>query len=618
MKSDMSAVHSQMQECLQEDYENFWIMAHRAPWGLSVMNPDLSFEYVNPEFKRIFGYTIDDVPDKNVWFAKAYPDPAYRHMVHSIWKNDLAELRRTDTQIARTFTVRCKNGEDRIVRMKNLALREGRHFLAYEDLTERLRFERKLEEDKKWYQTIFESSGDAVFIMTESAVVECNERTLELFGCESYEEIVGHSPWSFSPASQPDGSLSRRKARRYIQAALQGKAARYHWKFRRKEGTLFDAEISMSRIIVGEQAYLLAAVRDVSKQKEYERKLRHLSFHDLLTGLNNRNYFEQEMKRLEQEGESDIGVIVTDVDGLKFVNDALGHDSGDRLLRSVASILRRTFRSRDIIARIGGDEFAVLMPEAEEEEVEKAVQSFRDAVDAYNAGNPHLPMTVSVGCAVHKAGRLDLQELYKEADSHIYREKLNRSESTQDYIVQTLMNALRMRDFQDQDHSERLKKMAVHIARKMGASEGVLNNLRLLAQFHDLGKVGIPEHILCKQGPLSPEERTIMREHCEIGHRIAKTMPLLQHIAELILKHHEWWNGQGYPLGLSGEDIPYECRIMAVADAFEAMIAERPYRAPMGFEEALAELQKGAGTQFDPRVVEQFVRIVREKEKRAG
>ena len=618
MKMDMNAVQHQMQECLQEDYEKFWIMANKAPWGLSVMNPDMSFEFINPEFTRIFGYTSEDVPDKHTWFSKAYPDPAYRHMVHSFWKNDLAEIRRNGKQITRTFTVRCKNGENRIVRMKNLALKEGRHFLAYEDLTVRVAHERKLENDKRWYQTIFESAGDAVFVLSENTCVECNEKTLDLFGCDAYEDIVGQPPWSFAPTSQPDGSLSRRKARRYFQAAMQGRPQRYHWKCKRKDGTQFDAEFSLNRIIAGEQAFLLALARDVSEQKEYEQRLRNLSFNDLLTGLNNRNYFEQEMKRLEKEGDTDIGIVLTDVDGLKLVNDGLGHDSGDRLLQSVASIIRRTFRSRDIAARIGGDEFAVLMPDADQEEIEQAVQSFRSEVDAYNQRNPHLPMTISVGYAVHRGGKLDLQELYKDADNHIYREKLNRSENTQDFIVQALTDAMRMRDFQDQHHSDRLKKMALYMGRKLGTSERVLRNLQLLAQFHDLGKVGIPDRILFKQGALSEEERTIMREHCEIGHRIAKAMPFLQHIADLILKHHEWWDGRGYPLGISGEDIPYECRIMAVADAFEAMIAERPYREPMGFEEALEELQKNAGTQFDPRVVEQFVRIVRKTDKKGS
>jgi len=137
-----------------------------------------------------------------------------------------------------------------------------------------------------------------------------------------------------------------------------------------------------------------------------------------------------------------------------------------------------------------------------------------------------------------------------------------------------------------------------------------LTDLRLLAQFHDIGKVGVPDSILFKAGPLNAEETIDMRQHCIIGQRIAILAPDLVPIADWVLKHHEWWNGEGYPLGLKGEEIPLECRILAIVDAYDAMISDRPYRKALTHAEAMKELMKCSGTQFDPQLVQKFVQLL--------
>ncbi|NLI91459.1 MAG: HD-GYP domain-containing protein [Peptococcaceae bacterium] len=195
----------------------------------------------------------------------------------------------------------------------------------------------------------------------------------------------------------------------------------------------------------------------------------------------------------------------------------------------------------------------------------------------------------------------------------MYHHKLFQKESSRSQIINSLMAALAERDYITQGHARRLLDKCVKVGRRKNLSPGMLTALALLSQVHDLGKVGIPDSILFKPAPLTEEEWKIMRQHPEKGYRIAVVSPDLSEIADLILKHHERWDGKGYPLGLRGEDIPVECRILSVVDSYDAMISERPYSKPKSKEEALQELIRCAGTQFDPEIVRLFTEVLEEE-----
>ena len=315
------------------------------------------------------------------------------------------------------------------------------------------------------------------------------------------------------------------------------------------------------------------------------------------------------------EGKIPVSIIVCDVDGLKLINDSLGHDRGDAMLVAAANVLKGAFREGDMVARIGGDEFAVLLPRIDRVAVEQARERILLAVHAHNDHNLDFPLSISVGYATNY-GEYSLTELFKEADNNMYREKLHRSQSARSAIVQTLMKALEARDFITEGHAERLQNLAAGMAEACNISVRNLTDLKLFAQFHDIGKVGIPDRVLKKPGPLNQEEYNEMKRHCEIGHRIAQSSPDLAVLADLILKHHEWWNGEGYPLGLSGEDIPLECRILSIADAYDAMTSDRPYRQAMTHLEAVSELTRCSGTQFDPHLVAVFLDMLEETERK--
>lgn len=348
----------------------------------------------------------------------------------------------------------------------------------------------------------------------------------------------------------------------------------------------------------------------MAKRRQLEERFEYIGMHDALTGLYNRACFEYESLHINEGQQAPVGLIMCDIDGLKIINDTMGHKVGDDMLIAVANILKKSFGERDIVARIGGDEFAVLLPGSSAYEVSEACQRIRDNVGKYNEMNSGLPLSVSLGFAAGINSSADIVSLFKEADNNMYKEKLHQSRSIRSAVVNTIMHMIGARDFITEGHCDRLKNLAELMAFSLGLPEEKINDLRLLAEFHDIGKVGIADGILLKQGPLTPEEVREMRRHCEIGQHIAMSAPDIAHIANWILEHHEWWNGNGYPQGIKGEDIPLECRILAIIDAYDAMTNDRPYRKAISEEEALAELKKGAGIQFDPVLVLEFLRML--------
>ena len=354
---------------------------------------------------------------------------------------------------------------------------------------------------------------------------------------------------------------------------------------------------------------MAGSLTDISERKQMEEKLFYLGMRDALTGLYNRAYFEEELRRLNDGRYSPIAVIVCDVDGLKLYNDSFGHLLGDRLIQAAADVLSQTFRTGDVVARIGGDEFAVLLPMASGEIVEKALERMHEAVEEINANNESFLLSLSTGMAISQDKTVNLPRLFREADNNMYREKIQRSQNARAAITKTVVKLLESRDYVAEGHTRRVAESCVRLGMEFGLKGEQLSDLRLLAEYHDIGKVGISDKILFKKGPLNSNELKEMKRHSEIGHRIALSATELKHIAEFILKHQEWWNGEGYPLGISGETIPIECRILAIADAYDVITHDRPYRQALSHEEAVSELKRCAGSQFDPFLVNIFIKI---------
>ena len=366
--------------------------------------------------------------------------------------------------------------------------------------------------------------------------------------------------------------------------------------------------------IEDDEGNLLGAVqcvRDVTEKKIMENELKYCSTRDVLTGLYNRAFFEEEVKRMEKGREYPISVLICDLDNLKAVNDMFGHDKGDLLLKRASEVLRNGVRQSDVVARIGGDEFGILLPGTSREAAEEIAGRILEKVGEYNKLHPDLPLSLSIGVSTVSQPGASLWETLREADDAMYRNKLASGNDARVALVKALKTALMERDFHN---TERMKKVALTFGAALKLPREELDKLVLLVEMHDIGKLGVPENILNKPEPLSPEERRIIERHPEIGYRIALTSGELSAIAPLILQHHERWDGKGYPQGLRGEEIAYLSRIMAIIDAYDAMLSQRPYRLPLARKEVLKELLKGSGTQFDPDLVKVFVSLVLKEE----
>jgi len=357
--------------------------------------------------------------------------------------------------------------------------------------------------------------------------------------------------------------------------------------------------------------------REEKLNKESEEKLAYLSMHDRLTGLYNRNYFDEELKRLHKSRSHPVTIVYVDINGLKMVNDALGHDQGDKLIIAAARVLGHSLRSPEVLARVGGDEFAAVLINTCEESAKKVVSRIRNRIEAYNRKHKAIPLSLSIGAATANSSSISLEDLMKTADDLMYRDKAIQSNSVHLSVSDSLKDTLQTGDFFKVRYSNQLALLCDALGRKLALSSEQLSRLALLTKTHDLGKADISEKILLKKGNLIPEERNVVQLHPEKGYRMARTSSELSGVADLILKHHEWWNGEGYPHGLKGNSIPIECRILAVAVAYVIMTRDRSYKNPCSNLEALAELRRCAGTQFDPEVVKAFIVLFEEVKARS-
>ncbi len=375
----------------------------------------------------------------------------------------------------------------------------------------------------------------------------------------------------------------------------------------KRSGEKVSLEFNGTRLETAVLPELIITARDIKEKISVRNRLRYLSEHDALSGLYNRSYFEQEINRLELEEIVPLSVIICDVNGLKLINDAMGHAQGDRIISIMGSILQEISMPGFVAARIGGDEFAVIMPGADEIKVGTTKTRIQNMINQININDNGIYLSVAIGSFTRSSIEQPLEIVLRNADNAMYRAKLFEQMSARHNILRTLESTLSVRDHMTEEHAERMREMAIGFGRLIDVNGDDLEVLALLAVTHDIGKIGVPDEVLFKNGPLNDYEWEIMRSHSEIGYRIALESKVLASVADYILHHHEHWDGNGYPLQLKGNDIPLVCRILSIIDAYDAMINNRPYRSALSPTEAIKELVNERGRKFQPVLVDKFI-----------
>lgn len=349
-------------------------------------------------------------------------------------------------------------------------------------------------------------------------------------------------------------------------------------------------------------------ISDITERIERDKEIRFLSYNDQLTGVYNRRYYEAQMVELDTEDNLPFSLIMGDVNGLKLVNDSFGHLVGDELLIKVSSILKKACRSTDVITRIGGDEFVILLPKTSYKSADKVIRRIKHLTEIEQVES--IDISISFGYGTKTDSKQNLLNIFKNIEDEMYRNKLIESGSMRSKTVDLIKQTLYEKNTREMNHSKRVSKISELIAKEFSNDADFINQVRVGGLMHDIGKIGIDEIILNKEGSLTKDEWTKTKKHSEIGYRILSSISEFSEIANHILEHHERWDGSGYPKGIAGNDISIQARIIGVADAFDAMTGPRTYKSPITPEEAKDEILRCSGTDFDPKIVEVFIEKV--------
>jgi len=470
------------------------------------------------------------------------------------------------------------------------------------DVTARVMAEQALKESEEKYSSYIENAPYDVFVVDERGnYLESNKSASAITGYDR-EQLLNMNVRDVTAEESLDEAIQ------HFESLLKTGKMSAELKYRHKDGSI--KWWTVDAVKISDNRFLGFSI-DITDRKQAEEELINLNQRDFLTGVYNRRFFEASLMRMNAEKTLPLSIIIGDINGVKFINDAFGHSAGDKYIAETAMILQSCCREGDILARTGGDEFIILMPNTDNAAASEVVSNIKAAIEAFDAAsaNDIYQHSVSLGYATKVSTDEDINKIMKLAEGYMYQRKLLEHNSAHSALVASIKATMFEKSHETEEHAQRLISLSKAVGMALNLSQAELDELELLASLHDIGKVGIRDEILTKPSELNDLEWAEIKRHPEIGYRIAMTSPELAPIAEGILCHHEWWNGGGYPQGLSGESIPLLSRIVAVADAYDAMTNDRPYRKALDHEVAIERIKQNAGRQFDPKIAGIFTEI---------
>lgn len=487
------------------------------------------------------------------------------------------------------------------IEVRLIPLSDGFYMVIARNISERFQVQAALKESESLYRTIFETTGTASFIASmDTTIIMANQKFSQLSGY-TIEELLNEMSIRnfFVPDDLPliyKYNYDLRFPGEHVNDSCEAR-------FVDRWGRIKHC-IVYGSIIPGTDKSVASLV-DITSRREYEEKITYYSFHDSLTGLYNRRFFEEELKRLDTVRNFPLTLILCDVNGMKLHNDTFGHLAGDKLLKKTAEIIKRGCRNDEIIARIGGDEFAIVLSGTGTEETGQIVKRLQNLISTERIND--IPLSISFGWASKTKITESLDEIFKLAENMMYKHKLYNYPSIHTDNLNSILEIVYEKFPGEKEHSEQVAEISELMGKGLGFNQRQLKEIRAISLLHDIGKVTLSGVNLFKPGKLDEIEWIELKRHPEVGYRILSSNNEVGKLAEYILTHHENWDGSGYPGGLKGEEIPLPARIVRIADAYVAMTNNRCYRNALSREQVIGELRNNAGVQFDPFLVEVFL-----------
>ncbi len=468
-----------------------------------------------------------------------------------------------------------------------------------------------LENNQNELRTILDTAAEGIFgIDTEGKFTFCNRRCLELLGYSDSTELIGKDI-DLIYSKEKDGLIINRAECDIFRTIISGEKINTEDKvFWRSDSTYIEVEyfsfpMYMDNQIVG----AVITFMDISEKKRDKDKLQYMYYHDSLTGLMNRKRLSVEMRRLDNEKYLPLSIVYCDLNGLKLTNDIFGHEVGDSLILSAAGILTSVSRKKDIVARIGGDEFVWLLPNTDSQEVGKVLKNAKHQMTINYS--TVIRCSIAMGSHTRTALNEPIEQTLKNAENEMYRKKSSQKKCFEMETLQDFIEYLHEMSPYEKCHSENVSYLCETIGIALNLSKDKTRTLRDAGYYHDIGKISLSKNLIGKTASLTPQEKLELEQHPVVGFRLMNLFSDKLNLADSIYSHHERWDGSGYPKGLKGEEIPKNSRIIAIAEQYDHLRNALTDK-PMDKENALSKIRQLAGIKLDPQLTELFFSIQKE------
>lgn len=480
----------------------------------------------------------------------------------------------------------------------------GGIILHSENISERIQMEDELKKREYSLRGMFEQAAVGMSYGPHKLLTNVNQK---------YCDIVGYTKEELAQLTYMDVTYPEdiEKDAKSFESLIKGELSTYTIEKRlvRKDKSIIWINLTVSLVPQAEgDFYVLAVIEDINERKNAELSMHFLNYHDQLTGCYNRRYYEEHVRQMDVSSLYPLSLVMIDADGLKLVNDALGHLYGDKLLVSVANTIVDVVENLGKVCRIGGDEFIITLPNTTYEQGVELIHKINNAL--LNVSVKDFKITVSSGCATKTNPSQSITDIFSQAEDTMYREKLVNSQMTIQKTLDQVLDVLFERSTFEKTHAQNVLNYCLKMADALHYSNAEKELLMKAAYIHDIGKIGLDVNIINKKGNLIKDELKEVKRHSEVGYRILNSSNHFSDISMIILAHHERWDGKGYPKGLKGKEIPEYARIISIAESYDVLISHDSYKEYMSKSDAFNELLQESGAQFDPELVIKFVETI--------